>query len=323
MAVFSILIVGDGVVGLSAAWRLARAGHRVTVIGDGGTRSTDAAAGMLASSFEGFHERTARPLAPILDEALTRWPDFAAELIAETGAEIGYSQDGIYAVGFPYRPSPKAVETAPPAAFPVSRAWFVPDEGQADPRLLRTALLKAIAGAGGQYVAGHASGLDLSPDGITLRVGEEKLACDRLVLAGGVRSGELLPGGFEMEGVRGRAFLQYAPSLDFTHVVRTPNVYFCPKGEGRLYVGATEEVEAGEPAMLDGLWWEAVAICPGLQGTERLMTFDGVRPALKGGLPQIGHWAEDERVYLALGHDRNGILLSPLTAERVVLAHGL
>ena len=323
MAVQHILIIGDGVIGLSAAWKLARAGNRVTCIGDDGPRSTDAAAGMLAPSFERHHPRAAGSLGALLEEGLNFWPDFARELMNETGQAFGYDQNGIIGIGFPSAPSSSAIETAPPAGFPASRAWLVPEEGQADPRLLRSVLLDAFGKAGGTHIQLKADAIECGPEGISVRAGTERFMVDRIVLAGGVRSAELLPDAFEMEGVRGRAFLHHAPELKLTHVVRTQTVYFCPKADGLLYIGATEEIEAGEPAMFDGLWWEAVSVCPPLQGTERLKVFDGVRPALKSGLPKIGHWAEDERVYLALGHDRNGVLLAPLTADRVVLAHCL
>lgn len=315
-----VIVIGEGVIGLAAAWQLALRGKAVICIGDGQPRATDAAAGMLAPSFEAFHPRAARPLKPLLDEALEKWAPFVSALSDNPQQELGYQRDGIVAIGFARSPEVSAIPCPPPSAFPVSKAWCVPGEGQVDPRLLREVLHRAFQSAGGIFVDGEVTHIDLQPENINVGLKENQLRAEQVVLAGGVKSSTLLPGAEEMEAVRGRAFLQYAPELKLQSVVRTPMVYFCPKQDGHIYIGATEETPAGEAAALNGLWWEAVSICPALMKTQRVASFDGMRPATGNGLPKIGHWPEDERVFLAFGHDRNGVLLTPLTAERVVSA---
>jgi glycine oxidase len=44
----------------------------------------------------------------------------------------------------------------------------------------------------------------------------------------------------------------------------------------------------------------------------------GLRPATPNNRPLIGRSETDSRVVHATGHYRNGILLAPLTAQRVV-----
>ena len=312
-----IFIIGDGVIGLTIAWRLAGAGYQVVCAGDGAQRSSEAAAGMLAPSFERDHPRAARSLGKLLEEGLADWDDFAVDLIAETGADFGYQRNGIIGVGFANPPGRNAIPCDPPDGFTSGRAFRIEGEGQADPRLLRQVLAAAFKAHGGIMLNGHVEAVEFSSAAVMVRIDGESHQADRVVFAGGRGASELFGGNWREEGVRGRSFLHHAPGLKLPSVVRSPTVYFCPKGDDLLYVGATEEVPEGEPAMLDGLWWEALALCPGLGETERVATFDGIRPALASGLPEIGEWAEDQRLLLAFGHDRNGVLLAPLTARRI------
>ncbi|MGV9305278.1 MULTISPECIES: FAD-dependent oxidoreductase [unclassified Nonomuraea] len=93
------LIVGGGVVGLSVAWRLARAGTRVTVIDPAPARgASHAAAGMLAPVSEVSY--TEESLLRLGLAALERWPAFAAELEADSGLRLDYRAQGTLDVAF-------------------------------------------------------------------------------------------------------------------------------------------------------------------------------------------------------------------------------
>ncbi|MEV4394619.1 FAD-dependent oxidoreductase [Nonomuraea sp. NPDC049607] len=82
------VIVGGGVVGLSIAWRLARAGSPVTVVDPApGRGASYAAAGMLAPVSEVAY--TEEPLLRLGAASLSRWPSFAAELAADAGLDDG------------------------------------------------------------------------------------------------------------------------------------------------------------------------------------------------------------------------------------------
>ncbi|MGN9839526.1 FAD-dependent oxidoreductase [Nonomuraea sp. H19] len=82
------VIVGGGVVGLSIAWRLARAGRPVTVVDPApASGASHAAAGMLAPVSEVTY--TEAPLLRLGLASLRRWPSFAAELAADAGLPAG------------------------------------------------------------------------------------------------------------------------------------------------------------------------------------------------------------------------------------------
>ena len=55
-------------------------------------------------------------------------------------------------------------------------------------------------------------------------------------------------------------------------------------------------------------------VCPALASAEVAYAWCGFRPATRGGLPMLG--ATPVRgLFIATGHYRNGILLTPITAD--------
>ena len=62
---------------------------------------------------------------------------------------------------------------------------------------------------------------------------------------------------------------------------------------------------------------DARAIVPGVDELELREAATGMRPATPDNTPRIG-WTALDGVAAAIGHYRNGILLSPLTAAAVV-----
>ena len=93
-AVFDIAIIGGGVIGMSIARELAAAKMRVAVIDARDIpAATNAAAGMLAPSFEADTQNSA--LYDLSAQSLAMWRGFAPALEEETGQFIDYRADGI------------------------------------------------------------------------------------------------------------------------------------------------------------------------------------------------------------------------------------
>jgi glycine oxidase len=104
------------------------------------------------------------------------------------------------------------------------------------------------------------------------------------------------------------------------HVLWTPRVYLVPRSDGRLIVGGTVEergfdsalTAGGIFALLEGAW-RAV---PGIEDLPIEEMWVGFRPGSRDDAPILGPSGIDGLV-LATGHYRNGILLTPVTAEAV------
>jgi glycine oxidase len=102
------------------------------------------------------------------------------------------------------------------------------------------------------------------------------------------------------------------------HVIRSPEIYLIPRGDGRILVGTTVE-EAGfdkrtDPATIQRLHRAAVAMVPELRNAKILEDWAGLRPATPDALPILG-LTNTLGYYVATGHFRDGILLAPITAQ--------
>jgi glycine oxidase len=106
-------------------------------------------------------------------------------------------------------------------------------------------------------------------------------------------------------------------------IVASERVYLVPRGDGRLIVGATVEEQGFDITITAGgvheLLREAYRLLPEVAELELLEATAGLRPGTPDNLPLVGPGAL-EGLVLATGHYRNGILLAPLTAERVAEA---
>jgi glycine oxidase len=113
------------------------------------------------------------------------------------------------------------------------------------------------------------------------------------------------------------ATLRLPTSETLNCVLRTPEIYLVPRGDGRVVIGATLERsgfdKSVEPAAIVRLLAAAAHLWPPIAHAEVIESWAGLRPATENQLPVIGriepnHW-------IATGHFRNGILLAPATAR--------
>ena len=99
-----------------------------------------------------------------------------------------------------------------------------------------------------------------------------------------------------------------------------PYPYLVPRSDGRLLIGATVE-RTGFDARVDAggiadLLARSLRAVPALAHLPLIETWAGLRPGTPDGRPVLGATAL-EGYFLASGHYRNGILLTPITAELV------
>ena len=109
-----------------------------------------------------------------------------------------------------------------------------------------------------------------------------------------------------------------APLL--THVVWAPGAYLVPRRDGRLLVGATVEEKGYDTSLTAGgmltlleAAWRAVPAIEELAIDEMWV---GHRPGSRDDAPILGPGPIEGLVY-ATGHHRNGILLTPITADAI------
>ncbi|MEZ5921148.1 MAG: glycine oxidase ThiO [Parvularculaceae bacterium] len=333
-----ILVVGGGVIGLMTAWRLSKRGAAVMLVDSRGPASTEAAAGMLAPSFEHALEQGGEALSAFSRESLQLWRSFAREIEDESSAGIDFDEGGILSVAFSDAENAAFVEEAdggealtraealslePSLSKEIVAARFARHDAQVDPSAVRRALALALQSCGGAVRRGAQVSEILSDGrsakGVRLSTGET-IGAGAVILATGARIGGLarLPEG-ALFPVKGEAVSLVRIAGAPSRVIRSRRAYLCPKKNGRVIIGATEIPRdwsvTTDDGRIDALKEGAVQTAPVLQSAEELGRWAGLRPATKDGVPIIGGAPDAENLFYALGHYRNGVLLAPATAE--------
>jgi glycine oxidase len=341
-----VAVVGAGVIGLSIAWRLARRGLSVAVFerAQSGTGTSLAATGMLAASAE--HEPGGDELLTLALESQRQWPQFRAELEAESGLSIDYRREGtlVVALGrdeverlrFRYEHQQRSgldtrwlsgieVRSLEPGLRPSVAAGIACDgDHQVDPRLLIPALVHALQARGGRLFENcPVTALETSGGRVSGLVTAEGVCKARTVIvANGVWASDiLLPHGIDipLRPLKGQALALKATRQTSTlsRVVWTEQIHLAPKSDGRLIVGSTMEdvgfnaaiTAGGMLALLEGVH----RALPSSEEMEIEAIWSGFRPTTDDDAPVLGT-AGIPGLLVATGHHRNGILLAPVTA---------
>ena len=149
--------------------------------------------------------------------------------------------------------------------------------------------------------------------------GLEELSGEQVVVCAGAWASRL--GGVpEVGPVKGYLIAwDGVPPGTLKGILREGHTYILQRQSGRVIAGSTEErigFDAGmDEAVVGGLRERALAVWPLLREVPVAEIWYGYRPAAEGDVPVVCR--RDERVVLAYGHYRNGILLAPWTARWV------
>ncbi|MFW6091457.1 MAG: glycine oxidase ThiO [Actinomycetota bacterium] len=356
-----VVIVGGGIIGLASAWRAAQRGLRVSVVDpDPGVGASYVAAGMLAPVTEVHYGE--EPMLRLTLESAARYPSFVAELEDVTVSQVGYRRCGMLAVAldagdravlddlgaFQHRlgldvesKSGRECRRLEPLLAPsVQGGLLVTDDHQVDPRRLTAALLVAAEKSGVDIVRRTVIAVatrDGVATGVHLDDGSE-LNAATVVLAAGSRSGEIdgvpdtaRPPVRPVKGqvVRLRVPPAYRPFLSRTvrGTVRGSFVYLVPREDGELVIGATQEEQGFDEQVTAGgvyqLLRDAHELVPAVTELPLVEARAGLRPGTPDNAPLVGPTGVPGLV-LATGHYRQGILLTPVTADAVatLLADG-
>jgi glycine oxidase len=344
----NVVIVGAGVIGLGIAWRLAQRGAAVIVFDQGaaGAGASHAAAGMLAACAEAEPGEEALVALGRLSQSL--WPAFTAELEQATGLSVDLRHEGTLVValtaddqarlrhqlqfqksiGLPLEwISAAEARRREPHLAGVAGAVFSPEDHQVDNRKLVGALRSAAAAAGA-VIREHAAVERIAvtqgrATGIRLGDGTD-IAADVVVVAAGAWSRSIAGVPPEMRPpvrpVKGQMLALRTDAPLVSHVVWAPNVYLVPRRDGRLILGGTVEEKGfdatltagGVLALLEAAW----RVLPAIEELPIEETWVGHRPGSRDDAPILGLGPITGLVY-ATGHYRNGILLTPVTADAI------
>ena len=314
-----VIIAGAGIIGISLALELRTRGADVLVLdrAQPGSEASSAAAGMLAAS----DPETPVALRRLALESARLFPEFVSSIESASGISTDFRRPGTIAVGehlgevenHRTLSAEELKHMEPALAVREGKAFFV-SEDSIDPALLMKAALQAAAQAGIEIRGGvNVLKLQSSSGNVEVLTRSERFAAKAAVNCCGAWAGAPVK-------PRKGQMLYLAPERSrlLQHVVRTPEVYVVPRSSGQILVGATVE-DTGFDKTVDsstirGLHGAAARYIPNLAAAPISDSWAGLRPGTPDDLPILGE-LEDERVFVASGHFRNGILLAPITAR--------
>ncbi len=338
-----VIVIGGGVIGLSLAYELSGQGVSVQVLDQGplAQEASWAGAGILPPGNREFSISPEQRLRALSHE---RWPALSEELQSATGIDNGYRVCGgmeiqleglsdqliseianLRAEGVEIAEtrmeelrrlephiSPKAVE-----------GYRLPEMAQVrNPRHLK-ALIAACASQGVRFSPNTpVLAFDRHSEKIVgVKTPAGTIGAGAFCLCAGAwsaRLAELVNLTLPVKPIRGQIVQLSAQPLPFRHILQAGPRYLVPRTDGRILIGSTEE-DAGfdkrnTAAAVSELIRFAIELVPSLALATVERFWSGLRPGTPDALPFLGRVPETENLYVAAGHFRSGLQMSPGTA---------
>lgn len=342
------VVVGSGVIGMSLAYELAQRDWQVTLLDRQavGREASWAGAGILPAANAATAHHPLDQLAGLSVTLHARW---AEQLRSETGIDTGYRPCGaiylaqsagesaaLYGQAELWRAEQvdaeplsnlQLAQVEPALATSVGKiraAYWVPGEAQLrNPRHL--AALAQACRQRGVIVREQSEVLGFEAVGerlIAVRTEQGLVPGDAFVLTAGAWTQRLL-GELRIENgilpIRGQMILFRCATPPFRRILAEGPRYLVARDDGYVLAGSTEE-DVGfdktttEQGLAD-LRSFAVGLVPALAEATIEQTWAGLRPGTYDGLPYLGPLPGLANAFVAAGHFRSGLYLSPATAQ--------
>ncbi|XJZ25725.1 glycine oxidase ThiO [Bacillota bacterium Lsc_1132] len=345
---YDVAIIGGGINGSSIAYQLAKRGRKVVILEKDtlACQASSAAAGMLAAQAEIEQDG---PFFQLALKSQAMFPAIASEMLEYTGIDIEFVNKGMLKIAetediavelknqvtfqqnwdssIQWVDFKELREMEPNLAPSVFGAMYLPNDGHVQPAKLSLAFAKAAAYFGAEirentavhsfiYENGRVTGVKTSAGAIH---------CEQVVVATGAWASELLrETGMDLTvyPVKGECFsVKPENPVINTTIFSDKRCYFVPKINGEIYIGATVVENTYENIVTAGgiatLAERAMKIVPQIKNAKWERVWSGIRPQTADGIPYIGEHPGWKGLFVAAGHFRNGILLSPLTGTLV------
>ncbi len=269
------------------------------------------------------------------------YPAFVAELEEVSGISCGYEQQGTLFVArdaddlaeitdvFAFqkelglrveRLTANECRKLEPGLSPRVRGGaFAPADHRVDPVALTNALLVACERAGVKLIDERVGRIE--PKGIVTETASH--GADVVVLAAGAHSAEIaVPAGVDVpvRPVKGQVVALSGPAPPTHANVRGLDAYIVPRGDGRVAVGATMEERGFDSNITAAAVMELLRAAYELIPEVAEFRFDGAQVGFRPGTPDNGPLIGRSAVpglLIATGHFRNGVLLTPVTADAI------
>ncbi len=336
-----VVIIGGGIVGISTAYYLAKAGIRSVIVerdAVGSHASGFAYGGLSPLAGAGIPG----PVSALAEEGMRLHRELAASLPEETGVNTEYRLRPSMTLAFTedeaasaraglswqreredfsvrWLDSAEMRSVEPRISEEAIGALLVEGGADVEPYRLSLAMAGAAERLGATIRHGNVTGLGRQGFKVTsVKLEGEELACDRVVVATGPWSGAAgawLGVKIDVRPLKGQILRLRAPGAPFHCSVGWADNYATTKPDGLLWTGTTEEDvgfdETPTTAGRDSIMGSLLKMLPSLTEAQLVQQTACVRPLSSDGLPVLGPVDGWEGVYVATGAGRKGILLGP------------
>jgi D-amino-acid dehydrogenase len=345
-----VVIVGAGILGASAGYHLVRAGAAVTIVDQAHEGQATAAGAGIVSPW-GSGEADNLDWYRIAAAGARFYPQLVEQLGEDGERDVGYRRVGALLVSTEpaklaavearlrerakTEPAIGAVSALTPreasALFPPLAASFsalhIAGAARVDGRQTAAALVRAAGRHGATLLKGAARLLAAGSCLGGVVVGGETIEADRVILAAGAWTPELLaPLGIRLQvrPQRGQIVHLRMPGVEtgaWPVVLRSvDNHYLLSFDDSHVVAGATRENEAGfdhrvTVAGLAEVLREALATAPGLAPATVLETRIGFRPMSPDGKPLLGPMPELKGLLVGTGLGPSGLTIGPYAGK--------
>ncbi len=346
--IFDVVILGGGIIGSSIAYHLSKMGRKVVIIEKEqlACQASSAAAGMLATQAEMEQD------GPLLQLALKSQAMFhllSSELLEYTGMDIEFVNKGMLKVAeteeiasdlkkqvtyqrnwdpaITWLDFKELHEMEVSLSPSIAGAMFLPNDGHVHSEKLSKAFTQAAVYFGAE-IREHTEAISFiyendQVNGVKTTKGV--IHSNQIVIAAGAWSAQLMQeSGFKinMYPIKGECFsVKPNKTLINTTIFSDKRCYLVPKQNGEIYIGATMIEHTFDqtvtPLGIASLIQRATQLIPELNEASWERVWSGIRPQTADGMPYIGEHPNWKGLYVAAGHFRNGILLSPITGKLV------
>jgi D-amino-acid dehydrogenase len=356
----TVVVLGSGIVGASAAYHLSRTPGVRAVLVDGGHpgQATAAGAGIVAP---GVSIRPPPAWYPFAAAAVRAYPQLLEALASDGEPDAGYevcgglfvatnddeaarldgvrrlieerARGGMPNVGTVTPLEPGQTARVFPAIAPGTHAIHVDGGARVDGRRLRDGLVRAARRRGASVVPGEARLAVAGAAVESVIVNGEPIPCDAVILATGAwpvptAEGTDLP--IPVVPQRGQLAHLDVPGTEtgaWPFVTGFHSHYVLAFAPHRVVAGATREDGSGfDPRVTAGglreVVSEAIRVAPGLTDATLADLRCGLRPVSPDGLPILGSLDGLDGAIVATGLGASGLTLGPYTGAVAALLVG-
>lgn len=337
---YDVIVIGGGIIGLAIAWKLSRSAAKVLLIErrEPGQEASHAGGGMIAD----LDPVLPAELLELAHRSAELYPNFVRELTAETQRAIDLRDNGV--IAFEQHPiaesdgvraisSAEAMRLEPRLTIPPDPAYTM-RERAVDPRDVVSALELAVRQRDVEIVSnetvqkivvehGHATGVTTD---------HASYAAPKVVNCAAAWASQIAGASLPTMPVKGHMVaLAFPEELAMTptvreeqrilrHVLRSRWCYIIPRSNGRYVVGSTVEPGGFDKSLntyrVKRLQEAAARLIPQFAEAKIAEAWTGLRPGTTDNLPLLGE-THIAGYFAATGHYRDGILLTPVTAELI------